>query len=47
LVVFISAFMALILSLKCERRCISAAPSDALFAGEGAKVKQIRHFPDG
>jgi hypothetical protein len=47
LVVFISAFMALILSLKCERRRMRAPPSDALFAGETRKVKQIRHFADG
>src|SRR5689334_25308133 len=47
LVVFISAFMALILSLKCERRCERHRHRKSLFAVEGAKVKQIRRFSDG
>jgi hypothetical protein len=44
LVVFISAFMALILSLKMRKAARSAPPSGALFALESRKVKQIRHF---
>src|ERR1700754_4497909 len=47
LVVFISAFMASDLSFEYERRHMHAPPSDALFAGELSKVKQIRYFDDG
>src|SRR3954471_24347250 len=47
LVVFLRAFMALILSLKCERRHADVPPSDALIAIGLRKVKQIRHFSDG
>ena len=45
LVVFISAFMALILSLKCERRRPQGAAVEARYSrASRPKVKQIRHF---
>src|SRR6476661_444662 len=47
LVVFISAFMAPEPLSNEKSGSSEEPPSEALIAGEGQKVKQIRHFLDG
>src|SRR5437588_5202682 len=47
LVVFISAFMALILSLKCERRRTGAAPSAGYLPEGAGKSSKCGHLPAG